>query len=177
MAASAPDAPLPPPPLLLVLPPPPPLLPLPLSSEPPPLPSLLEPSPPPPLRAAPVLPLFLAFLAGATPAAATLASVLPSAGRTLVAPRRLVPLPAARAEPTCVNKQAAPNRHVPFFAHCRHSPFRASAATVGPTVGWWTSAYIKPPLEIYAGRRGQNGPGMAKKAPTAVGYAQPSSPG
>ena len=69
VAAPAPDAPLPPPP------------------EPPPLPPLLGPPPPPPLPAAPVLPLVLAFLAGATPAAATVASVLPSAGPPPVAPR------------------------------------------------------------------------------------------
>ena len=94
----APDAPLP------LLPP------LPLPPE-----RLLEPPPPPPLPAAPVFSFLVAFLAGASPAAATLVSVPPSADPPPVAPRRLVPLPAARAEPKCVNTQAAPNRHVPFL--------------------------------------------------------------
>ena len=76
----APDAPLP------LLPP------LPLPPE-----RLLEPPPPPPLPAAPVFSFLVAFLAGASPAAATLVSVPPSADPPPVALRRLVPLPAARA--------------------------------------------------------------------------------
>ena len=173
MAAPAPDPPLPPPPpllLLLLLPPPPLPLPLPLPL-PPELP-LLALAPPPPLPATPVLLLPLAFLAGAAPAAAVLASVLPSAGPPRVAPWRLVPLPAARAGPTCVKTQAAPKRHLPVLTHCRHSPSRSPVASEGATVGRCTSALIRPPLEIYARRRGQDGPGMAGKAPTAGGYAQ-----
>ena len=172
VAAPAPDPPLPPPPpllLLLLLPPPPVPLPLPLPPEPPPAPPLLALAPPPPLPATPVLPLPLAFLAGAAPAAAVLASVLPSAGPPRVAPRRLVPLPAARAGPSCVKTQAAPKRHLPFLAHCQHSPSRSPVAAVGATVGWCTSALIKPPLDMYARRRSQDGPGMAGKAPTAGG--------
>ena len=67
-------------------------------------------------------------------------------------------LPAARAGPTCVNTQAAPNRRLPFFTHCRHSPSRAPAATVEATVGWWTSAFIKPPLVYIRAEAGPKRP-------------------
>ena len=162
------DTPLPPPPLpLLLLSPLPSVPPLPLLPEPPPPPPLLELPPQLLLPTAPVFVLPLAFLAGASPAAVTLASALPSADPPLVAPRRLVPLPAARAGPTCVNTRVAPNRHLPFFSNCRHSPSRAPAATVDATVERWTSALIRPPLDIFARRRGQCGPGIAGKAATA----------
>ena len=152
--ASDDPLPPPPPPLLLLPPPPMPLLPLPLTPEPPPLPPLLQTPPPPPLRASPVLLLTSAFLARASLAAVTLASTPPSADPPPVTPRRLVPFPTAREEPTCVNTPVAPNRHLPLFSHCRHSPYRAPAATLEATVGWWTSALTRPPLHIYARMRG-----------------------
>ena len=51
-------------------------------------------------------------------------------------PAALSAAPRRASRATCVNTQAAPNRHMPFLAHCRHSPSRAPAATMRATGGW-----------------------------------------
>ena len=136
--APPPGAPLPLPPLL-PLPEP---LPLPLLPPPP----LLPPLPPPP--PAPALPLPLPFLAGAPPDAAPLAATPPSADPPPVADLRLLPLPALRAGPTCVNTQLSPKRHLPVDPHCRHSPSPTLVAIVGAGRDCWTSAVIRPPRSM-----------------------------
>ena len=143
------DTPLPPPPLpLLLLSPLPSVPPLPLLPEPPPPPPLLELPPQLLLPTAPVFLLPLAFLAGAFAAAATVASALLTDDSPSVGPWRYVPFPDTRKVPTCMNTQEAPKRHLLFFDHCRHSPSRAPAAMVWATVEWWTSASVRPPLDM-----------------------------
>ena len=143
------DTPLPPPPLpLLLLSPLPSVPPLPLLPEPPPPPPLLELPPQLLLPTAPVFLLPLAFLAGAFAAAATVASALLTDDSPSVGPWRYVPFPDTRKVPTCMNTQEAPKRHLPFFDHCRHSPSRATAAMVWAAVEWWTSASVRPPLDM-----------------------------
>ena len=124
---------------------------------------------PPSLPGAPALPLPLAFLAGASAAAATLPSVPPSAAQPPVARRRLVPLPAARAGPTCVNTHVAPKQKLPFFDHCRHTPSRALAVIVGATVGWWTSALMRHHWKCRRGGGANAAPGWPGRHPPPGG--------